>query len=376
MAVKTRSSLAKSRRIVVKVGTSTITHATGQLNLARLERLARELSDLHNEGREVLLITSGAVAAGVGRLGHKEYPKTMPLKQAVAAIGQGTLMQMYEKFFSEYGKMVAQVLLTRADFDDRERYLNARNTLTTLLQLGAIPVINENDTVAVDEIRFGDNDTVSALVAEIVDADLLIILSDIDGVFTEDPHQNPAAEQYYELSEVPAMLESSLHGRGTKFSSGGMFTKFQAARISMNSGIRMVIANGALPEVVSKVVSGERIGTLFVPREKIPSRKRWIGFSSQTHGFIKVDEGAGSALRKKGRSLLPSGVVSVEGEFERGNVVTVAGLDGKEIGRGMANYSAEEVRQIAGRKTAEIEAILGSKDYNEVIHCDNFTLTE
>ena len=208
------------------------------------------MADLHNEGREILLVSSGAVAAGIGRLGHSEYPKTLPLKQALAAVGQGTLLHLYEKFFAEYGKHIAQVLLTKDDFDERLRYLNARNTLTTLLQLGVIPVINENDTVVVEEIKFGDNDTLSALVAEIVDADLLIILTDIDGLYDDDPHVNPQAELYWELEEIPDIVENSLKGRGNKFSSGGMYTKLLAARTAMASGIPLVVANGQEPGMV------------------------------------------------------------------------------------------------------------------------------
>jgi glutamate 5-kinase len=373
--METRAGLNHCRRVVVKVGTSTITHGNGQMNLARMEKLARELSDLHNAGREVLLVTSGAVAAGVGRLGHKEYPKTLPLKQAIAAIGQGTLLHMYEKFFAEYGQHIAQVLLTKDDFDERLRYLNARNTLTTLLQLGAIPVINENDTVVAEEIRFGDNDTLSALVAEIVDADLLIILSDIEGLYEDNPQVNPEARLYYELEEIPDFMEEHLKRRGNKFSSGGMFTKLQAARMAMTSGIPMVVASGKEPGVAARIIDGERLGTLFKPREgKMQARKRWIAFGSQTHGAVAVDAGAAEALVNKGRSLLPSGVVSVDGSFGRGNVVAITTWDGREIGRGMANYSAEEIRTIAGHKSSEIEKLLGSKDYDEVIHRNNLTL--
>jgi glutamate 5-kinase len=371
----TRKDLQKCRRIVIKVGTSTITHASGKINLSRLEKLARELADLHNEGREVLLVTSGAVAAGVGRLGHRDYPKTLPLKQALAAIGQGALLHLYEKFFAEYGKDIAQVLLTKDDFDERLRYLNARNTLTTLLQLGAIPIINENDTVVVEEIKFGDNDTLSALVAEIVDADLLIILTDIDGLYSDDPHVNTEAELYRELDEIPDIVEKGLRGKGTRFSSGGMYTKLLAARTAMASGIPLVVANGREPGAVRGIVDGQRIGTLFKPKEgRMQARKRWIAFGSQTHGKISVDTGAADAVVKKGKSLLPSGVVAVEGEFERGNVVSVQTIEGREIGRGMVNYSADEIRAIMGRRTNEIARVLGSKDYDEVIHRNNLSL--
>lgn len=373
--METRKSLKDCQRLVIKVGSSTITHGSGQINLSRLEKLARELADLHNEGRDVLLVSSGAVAAGIGRLGHRDYPKTLPLKQALAAVGQGTLLHLYEKFFAEYGKDIAQVLLTKDDFDERLRYLNARNTLTTLLQLGAIPVINENDTVVVEEIRFGDNDTLSALVAEIVDADLLVILTDIDGLYNDDPHVNTQAELYWELEEIPSILEKGLRGKGNKFSSGGMYTKLLAARTAMASGIPMVVANGQEPGVVRRIIDGQRMGTLFKPKEgRMQARKRWIAFGSQTHGTVSVDTGAVDALVKKGKSLLPSGVFAVEGDFERGNVVSVKTVEGNEIGRGMVNYSADEIRAIMGRKSGEIARILGSKDYDEVIHRNNLSL--
>lgn len=372
--METRKGLQQSKRVVVKVGTSTLTHDNGQMNLSRIERLARELSDLHNEGREVLLVTSGAVATGVGKMGHKDYPKTLPMKQAMAAVGQGALLHLYEKFFAEYSKIIAQVLLTKDDFDERLRYLNARNTLLTLLQIGAIPIINENDTVAPEEIKFGDNDTLSALVAEIVDADLLVILSDIDGLYEEDPRANPRAVLYYELEEIPDIVEKSLRRRGNKFSSGGMYTKLTAARIAMSSGIPMLVANGRDKDIIRRIINGERVGTLFKAKERMQARKRWIAYGSQTHGNIIIDAGAVDALVNKGKSLLPSGILAVECEFERGNIVAINGPDGTEIGRGMANYSSEEIRLIVGRKSTEIERILGSKDYDEVIHRNNMTV--
>lgn len=375
--MESRQSLKECQRIVIKVGTSTITYGNGNMNLTRMEKLARELSDLHNEGREILLVTSGAVAAGVTRLGRRDYPKTLPLKQAMAAVGQGALLHLYDKFFAEYGKYIAQVLLTKDDFDERLRYLNARNTLTTLLQLGTIPLINENDTVVVEEIKFGDNDTLSALVAEIVDADLLIILTDIDGLYDEDPRANPEAILYQELEKMPTLIEKDLRGRGNKFSSGGMYTKLLAARMVMSSGIPMVVANGSDAGAVRSIIEGERVGTLFKPREsKMRARKRWIAFGSQSHGALLIDTGAVEALQKKGRSLLPSGVVEIQGDFERGNVVSVQNMEGMEIGRGMVNYSSEEINSIMGRKTSEIVKILGTKDYDEIIHRNNLTLIQ
>ncbi|MGE5398384.1 MAG: glutamate 5-kinase [Chitinophagales bacterium] len=373
--MESRAKLKTCKRIVVKLGSSTITHDSGQMNLARMERLVREMADIHNEGREICLVTSGAVAAGVGRLGMREYPKTMPLKQAAAAVGQGTLLHMYEKFFAEYGKNIAQVLLTRDDFDGRLRYLNARNTLRTLLSLGVIPVINENDTVVVEEIRFGDNDTLSALVADLVDGDLLIIMTDINGLYNDDPRTNPEATLYHELEEIPEIISTSLKQRGNKFSSGGMYTKVLAAKMAMASAIPMVVVNGREPGVLRRVLEGERLGTMFKPgEERMQARKRWIAFGTQPHGIITIDRGAVEALVKKGRSLLASGITSVEHEFERGTIVSVYALEGHEIGRGMTNYSSNEIRSIAGHKSSEIQKILGAKDYDEVIHRDNFSL--
>ncbi|NLU50324.1 MAG: glutamate 5-kinase [Syntrophomonadaceae bacterium] len=370
-----RKNLTQCKRIVVKVGTSTLTHPTEQLNLLRMENLAREMSDLHNQGKELLLVSSGAIGVGVGRFGLKEPPRTIPMKQAMAAVGQGTLLHMYEKFFAEYGKTVAQVLLTKDDFTERMRYLNGRNALLTLLSLGVIPIINENDTVVIDEIKFGDNDTLSALVAGLVDADLLIILSDIDGLYDDDPRLNPAARRLPEVYEITGEMEDRSRTRGTRLASGGMYTKLVAARMVMAAGIPLVIANGSEKNVLRCILAGECLGTLFVPREnKMQARKQWIAFGSASQGQVYVDEGAEEAIRLRGKSLLPSGVTRVEGDFERGNVVSLISPAGKEFARGITNYAAEEIALIAGKKTSQIERILGSKDYDEIIHRNNLTL--
>lgn len=370
-----RKNLTQCKRIVVKVGTSTLTHPTEQLNLLRMENLAREMSDLHNQGKELLLVSSGAIGVGVGRFGLKEPPRTIPMKQAMAAVGQGTLLHMYEKFFAEYGKTVAQVLLTKDDFTERLRYLNGRNALLTLLSLGVIPIINENDTVVIDEIKFGDNDTLSALVAGLVDADLLIILSDIDGLYDDDPRLNPAARRLPEVYEITGEMEDRSRTRGTRLASGGMYTKLVAARMVMAAGIPLVIANGSEKNVLRCILAGECLGTLFVPREnKMQARKQWIAFGSASQGQVYVDEGAEEAIRLRGKSLLPSGVTRVEGDFERGNVVSLISPAGKEFARGITNYAAEEIALIAGKKTSQIERILGSKDYDEIIHRNNLTL--
>lgn len=368
-----RKKLKACRRVVVKIGTSTLTYSNGQLNLQRIERLVRELADLHNRGMEVLLVSSGAIGVGAIRMGYKKIPRTMPEKQALAAIGQGALVQLYEKLFSEYYKTVAQVLLTRGDLDERLRYLNATNALLAILDLGVIPIINENDTVVVEEIKFGDNDTLSALVASIVDADLLIILSDVDGLYDSDPRVNKEARLQTEVDEITPMMEENSKNRGSSFSSGGMLTKLKAARICMAAGIPMVIANSDSENVIRRIMDGEDIGTLFIPREeKMQARKKWIAFGTVPQGQVLVDAGAEVALLQKGKSLLPSGVIAVEGDFDRGTVVAVANVDDKrEIARGMVNYSSDEIRQIAGKKSSEIEKILQGKDYDEVIHRNN-----
>lgn len=369
-----RQELLDCKRVVVKVGTSTLTHATDHLNLMRMENLAREVADIHNQGREILLVSSGAIGVGSSRFGLREPPRTIPMKQAMAAVGQGALLHMYEKFFGEYGKVVAQVLLTKDDFNERLRYLNSRNTLLTLLSLGVIPIINENDTVVVDEIRFGDNDTLSALVAGSVDADLLVILSDIDGLYDDDPRQNPRARWLPEVYEITEEMEKRSHGRGSKLASGGMFTKLLAAKIVMAAGIPMVVAQGAEKDVLRRILAGECLGTLFVPKEsRMQARKRWIAFGSSPQGRVLVDKGAEEAINLHGKSLLPSGVTGVEGTFERGSVVSIVSPDGREFARGISNYSAEEIILIAGKKTSQIERVLGSKDYDEVIHRNNLT---
>lgn len=367
-----RGEFKNIKRLVVKVGTSTLTHANGQLNLERMERLVRELADLHNRGIEVVLVSSGAIGTGANRMNLKKIPKTLPEKQALAAIGQGRLLHMYEKFFAEYSKIVAQVLLTREDLDERIRYLNATNTLLAILNMQVIPIINENDTVVVEEIKIGDNDTLSAVVAGIVDADLLIILSDVEGLYDSNPRTNKHARLQSEVYEVTETMEANAAARGTTFASGGMLTKLTSARNCMAAGIPMVIANSAVENVLRRIIAGEELGTVFIPREeKMSSRKKWLAFGSAEHGQVWVDPGAEQALLGRGKSLLPSGVTKVEGDFERGTVIGVLNATGQEIARGLANYDSGEINQIAGHKSGDIEKILGAKDYDEVIHRDN-----
>ncbi|MFA5881943.1 MAG: glutamate 5-kinase [Eubacteriales bacterium] len=363
------------KRLVVKVGSSTLSYATGKLNINRMERLVRGLADLSHSGMEVILVTSGAQGAGIGRLGLSRKPKTIPEKQAVAAIGQGLLMHMYEKLFSEYSIIVAQVLLTREDIMDRKRFLNARNALNALLQLEALPIINENDTIAVDEIKFGDNDTLSALVASLVDAELLILLTDIDGLYTGDPATNKMATRIPVVREINEDIEKLAGGSAPGFGTGGMVTKIQAAKVAMSSGFPMIIAHGKEENVINRILSGEQLGTVFLPKEtRLHAKKRWIAFGSNMQGKIFIDEGAQKALLAEGKSLLPTGITYVEGDFEVGNTVGVFFND-REIGRGIVNYPSLEIDKIKGKKTRDIAKVLGYKDFDEVIHRDNFVLS-
>lgn len=371
----TRSTLADAKRIVVKVGTSTLTDGTGKLNLPQIEKLVRELSELADAGKEIILVSSGAVGAGMERLGLKEKPKLMPEIQAAAAVGQGILMHTYEKLFGEYGQIVAQVLLTREDSVNRKRYTNSRNTLMTLLGMRVIPVINENDAVAVDELKIGDNDTLSAMVASIVDADLLVILSDVDGLYSDNPQANPEAYLIPEITDITPEIEALAGGPGTARGTGGMYTKIQAAKIAVNSGVLMLIASGGQDGILRDIVTGVEIGTMFIPKEnRLQIRKRWLAFGARVQGSVTVDKGCERAILKGGSSLLAAGIKAVEGDFEHGNTIRILTVEGREIARGIANYNAVETKRIVGAHTNQIAVILGSKPYDEVVHRDNLVL--
>lgn len=371
-----RATLKDVKRIVIKVGSSTITYGNGKRNFSRIDHLAREIADLANQGKEIILVSSGAVAVGVDRLGLPAKPKTIPGKQAAAAVGQGVLMHTYEKIFAEYGQIVAQVLLTRVDSVDRHRYTNSRNTFLALLEHKVIPIVNENDVVAIDELKIGDNDNLSALVAGIVDADLLIILSDIDGLYTANPQKDPNAKLVPEVTDITPEIEASAGDAGSKVGTGGMFTKIQAAKMATSSGINMVIASGEEKDAISRILEGEEIGTLFVSREnRLQFRKRWLAFGARIAGKIVVDDGCAKAVRKAGGcSILPAGITDVEGEFEAGNTISVVNKNGHELARGLSNYSSEELDMIKGAKTSEIENILGHKHFDEVIHRDDLVI--
>ena len=371
----TRENLNNAKRIVIKVGTSTLTHATGKLNLLRIEKLARELSDLANQGKQIILVSSGAVGAGMDRLGLKEKPKTIPEKQAAAAVGQGILLHIYEKLFGEYGQIVAQVLLTRADSVNRKRYTNSRNTLMALLNQGVIPIINENDAVAIDELKIGDNDTLSAMVASIIDADLLIILSDVEGVYTANPQNDSSATLLSEIADITPAIEELAGGPGTLRGTGGMYTKIQAAKIAVNSGVTMVIASGGIEGAVRDIVQGKKVGTIFISKEnRLQIRKRWLAFGVSVSGKVCVDKGCEQALLKDGSSLLAAGITAVNGDFELGNTISIVSASGRELARGISNYSADDLEKIKGAHTHEIGDILGFKLYDEVVHRDNLVL--
>ena len=315
-----RESLREAKRIVVKVGTSTLAYGPGRMNLYNIEHLVRGLVDMANEGREMILVSSGAIAAGLGRLGMTEKPDSIPEKQAIAAVGQGMLMHIYEKFFAEYGKVAAQVLLTRENSVRHNQYIHSRDALCAMLAMGAIPVINENDAVTVDEIKIGDNDQLSATVATLVDADALIILSDIDGLYTANPATHPEAEIIHEVPEITPEIERLAGGAGSAMGTGGMMTKIEAAKVAMNAGVTMVIAPGARDHVLRDVLNGEEIGTLFPAKEShLRLRKSWIAFGKRIEGDLVVDRGCEKAMRQCGSSLLAAGIVSADGEFTRGS---------------------------------------------------------
>jgi len=369
------ASLASARRIVVKVGSSLVTNEGRGVDGQAIGNWSRQLAALAQGGREVVMVSSGAIAEGMKRLGWATRPKELHELQAAAAVGQMGLVQMYETQLRTHGMASAQVLLTHADLADRERYLNARSTLLTLLQMKVIPVINENDTVVNDEIKFGDNDTLGALVANLVDADALIILTDQRGLYSADPRRDPAARFIHQALAGDPELERMAGGAGSSIGRGGMITKILAARRAAGSGASTVIAWGREPDVLLRLAAGEPIGTLLQARTpKLAARKQWMADHLQMRGSVTVDEGAVAKLRDEGKSLLPIGVVEVSGEFARGDVIAVCSPGGAEIARGLANYSASETRLIARKPSSQIDTLLGYANEPELIHRDNLVL--
>ncbi|MFN9765102.1 MAG: glutamate 5-kinase [Pseudomonadota bacterium] len=371
------SVVPAARRIVVKVGSSLVTDGGRGVDAEAIGNWARQLAALARQGRELLMVSSGAIAEGMKRLGWTARPTELHELQAAAAVGQMGLAQMYETRLAAHGMRSAQVLLTHADLADRERYLNARSTLQTLLALQVIPVINENDTVVNDEIKFGDNDTLGALVANLVDADAYVILTDQRGLYEADPRRDPAARFVEEAVAGDPALEAMAGGAGTAIGRGGMLTKVLAARRAARSGTSTVIAWGREPDVLLRLATGERIGTALVAATpKLAARKQWMLDQLQLRGAVVVDAGAAAKLRDEGKSLLPIGITEVQGEFARGDVSAVRAPDGTELARGLANYSAAETRLVARKPSSQIESLLGYANEAEMIHRDNLVLVQ
>ena len=367
--------LPKINRMVIKVGSNTLTKEDQSFDTDFFSAMAAQIASLRKDGIEVLIVSSGAVAAGRSALGLEERPRTIPQKQAAAAVGQSRLMRVYEEAFAVHGLNVAQLLLTRSDLADRTRYLNARATLETLLECGVIPVINENDTVAVEEIKFGDNDNLSALVTGLIEANLLMILTDIDGLYDADPRKNPDARLIPLVRSLTREIELAAGGSSSAVGTGGMATKLAAAKKAGKSGAATLIVNGRAPEIILRGVRGEETGTLILAsRESLTSRKQWIAFTLRPKGRITVDNGAATVLHRDGRSLLPSGITAVDGDFERGSCVRVCGPDGVEFARGITDYSSSEVVKLIGCNSCQIEEFLGYRYGDEIIHRNNLVL--
>ena len=369
--------LTACKRVVVKIGSSLVASPNGGLRLDRIGRLAEEFGGLQAQNRQLVLVSSGAIVAGISHLALKSYPQEVPLQQAAAAVGQSRLMRAYEMAFEKPGCKIAQILLTHQDLADRRRFLNARHTLTTLLQLGVIPIINENDTVATEEIQFGDNDALAGQIANLVDADLLVILSDVNGLFEEDPHLNPSAKLIPMVATITKQIENLAGASRTKASRGGMVTKIRAAKQAGRFGVPTLLLNGETPNALGKALEGNPSGTFFASNQSsLTHRKQWIAFTLRPKGEITLDEGAVAALVIRGKSLLPSGILSVKGTFLPGDPVSCTTGEGIVFAQGLSNYSAESLQRIKGKQTSEIQQLLGALEYEEVIHRDNLALTQ
>lgn len=369
--------LSNIKRVVIKVGSYILASPDHTLNTEMIRNLVSQVAALKDEGMEIIIVSSGAIAAGIRQLGLPSVPQSMPKKQAAAAVGQSILIWEYERNFQEAGHQVAQVLLTHDDLATRRRFLNAKNTLGELLSFGVIPIINENDTVSVDEIKMGDNDLLSATVATMAQAQLLIIVSDVEGLYTGDPTRDEGARLLTEVETITPEIEQAAGLPTSDVGSGGMATKVQAAKSAGLMGIPTIIVSGRQPDVIRRALEGDQVGTFFIPnQDRLAARKHWLRYTLKPKGSITVDEGAMQAITKRGKSLLPSGIVKVEGRFEYGDAVSLQGLNGKEIGRGLSNYTLDELRKIQGHQTKDIEALLGYKYYDEVVHRDNLVLID
>lgn len=367
--------LTRAKRIVIKIGSRLIASRTAGLRPDQIERLADEIASLRTDGRQVVIVSSGAIVSGITKLHLKDYPKSLPVKQAAAAVGQSRLMWAYEKAFERLGIQVAQILLTHGDLADRRRFLNARHTLSALIGFGVLPIVNENDTVAVEEIRVGDNDTLASEVAHLMDADLLVILSDVDGLYTENPRANPSATLIPLIPEITGEIELRAGGSGSFEGTGGMATKIRAAKKVGEHGVPTLILNGERPGLLPTVLAGGPGGSLFLARERrLTSRKHWIAFTLRSRGHVRLDQGAVEALTRRGKSLLASGIIDVSGQFEAGDSVSCLNPDGKEFARGLVNFSSDLLNRMKGLKTQDIQQRIGPQEYEEVIHRDNLVI--
>ncbi|MBN2099517.1 MAG: glutamate 5-kinase [Dehalococcoidia bacterium] len=366
------------RRLVIKLGTNLLTGGTGSLDIPTMTGLVDQVAELHRQGLEIVLVSSGSIAAGRDKLGINSDRKDIPFRQVMAAVGQGRLMHNYEQLFDRHGIVVAQALLTKRELSHRGGYLNARNTILSLLSLHVVPIINENDVLATDEIReekFGDNDNLSAMVANLVDADLLILLSDVHGLYTSDPRKDPKARLIPVVKRIDAEIEGMAGGAGTSHGTGGMATKIEAAKLATRSAIAVVITEGSIPNVITRLAEGEPVGTLFLPTgTKLESRQRWMISRLASRGKIVIDDGAAAALKKRKGSLLPAGIKDTEREFRRGDMVDIVDQQGCRIACGMSNYSAEEIQTIKGAQSKEIMSLLGYEYGAEVVHRNNLVV--
>jgi glutamate 5-kinase len=374
-----RSQLKDASRIVVKLGSLVVTTADGEVDVANLTHLAEQICELTRAGKEVVLITSGAIRSGRNQLGIHDRSLDLPARQAAAAVGQIELMWRYREIFGRFGQPIAQVLLTQAELSDFRRYLHLRNTLTTLLgEYRVVPVLNENDSVSAEGVQIGENDRLAAVVASKLDADVLLSLSDVAGYFDGDPHHNHNAKLIPLVTDITSEMEERAADTAGPAGRGGMRTKVESAKLAMNAGVIMVIAAGRERDVIRRIMAGEDVGTIFVPKPaKLRARKRWIAYAVRPKGKLVVDEGAAGALLTQGKSLLPVGVVSVEGDFEAGDMVSVLVADGgnrREIARGLANYGSADLKRIQGRKSKDIQKLLGHRDFDEAIHRDNLVV--
>jgi glutamate 5-kinase len=375
MNEKRTSIFNSTRRVVVKVGSNVLTEDHG-LNLNAIRSISRQICRLIDGGIEIILVSSGAMASGIRKVGLDKRPDEIPKRQAIAAVGQAGLIMEYEKAFDRYHKKVAQILLTGDDLNNRQRYLNARNTLCMLLSWQVVPIINENDTVMTEEIQFGDNDNLAAMITLLMDADILVNLTDIDGVYTKDPRTSPDADFIPLVSTIGENIKKIAGDIPGALGTGGMLSKINAAKKVTAAGIPMVIANGGRPDVLKKLFSGKDVGTFFTPKKKkLKSRKCWIAFTLKPKGVIRIDDGAAEAILNRGKSLLPSGIVGVEGEFSVGAPVEFRRTDDEILGTGLVNYSSTDIRKIMGLKSNQIKNRLGHKPYDDVIHRDNLAVT-